>query len=423
MVERPPVLLAIADYYYGTLAAARTLGRAGIGVAVADPNAFAAARWSRLVARRLICPSLREPDRFMEWVLRFGDENEKHVLYPTNDDTAWLFALHEKELAPRFHLYQPPVDVVYGLLNKRRLFAACRSVGIDVPHTWFATSEEAVREAQRDAKFPVLIKPVTQVLFTQNKGCRVDIAAELPGYLRIFDTSGYSSKIANFDPGVRQPAIQEFYPDAAEAIYGLSGFVDETGSIALFRASRKVLQRPRKVGVGLCFESAEVDRELASRVLELFLKVGYFGVFEVEFIISDGRALLIDANPRFYNQMVFDCGRGLPLPLFAYHAALRQGAELDGLTRRANDASAKMASAHTHRFTLELYLFLQRAAGGVTREERERWRAWLGTHKDGITDASFDPDDLVPAVVDAARHVFTYARHPRAFLRSVVFDR
>ena len=53
----PPVLLTVASYY-GTLAAARCLGRHGISVTVADPGYFAPASWSRFATRRLQCPAL-----------------------------------------------------------------------------------------------------------------------------------------------------------------------------------------------------------------------------------------------------------------------------------------------------------------------------------------------------------------------------
>ena len=46
--ELPPVLLTTANYN-GTLAAVRSLGRAGIRVTTADPARFAVSAWSRYV--------------------------------------------------------------------------------------------------------------------------------------------------------------------------------------------------------------------------------------------------------------------------------------------------------------------------------------------------------------------------------------
>jgi hypothetical protein len=60
--------------------------------------------------------------------------------------------------------------------------------------------------------------------------------------------------------------------------------------MAALRAATKVLQRPRKLGVGVCFEGVPVHQELASRLLDLFKRVRYHGVFEAEFIETRGGA-------------------------------------------------------------------------------------------------------------------------------------
>ena len=63
------------------------------------------------------------------------------------------------------------------------------------------------------------------------------------------------------------------------------------GLIWAARASHKVFQRPRRMGVGIGFEAAPVDRALLEKLDALCEAAGYFGVFESEFIESDGRLL------------------------------------------------------------------------------------------------------------------------------------
>ena len=74
------------------------------------------------------------------------------------------------------------------------------------------------------------------------------------------------------------------------------------------------------IALALLKRNVPVDAELAEKVRQLCVKLGYFGSFEVEFIRAGGRQLLIDFNPRFYSQMGFDIARGMPLPLFVYEA-------------------------------------------------------------------------------------------------------
>src|ERR671932_2682 len=155
--ERPPALLTVASYY-GTLAAARCLGRAGVPVTVADAEWLAPARWSRFVERRVTCPEVSTPERFIEWLLRFGEREPGHVLCPTSDDVAWLYSEYRDALSSSFRLYQPPSETLRLLLDKKELYAACEAVGLGVPVTYFPESEADVEVIGREAQFPLLIK-------------------------------------------------------------------------------------------------------------------------------------------------------------------------------------------------------------------------------------------------------------------------
>ncbi len=108
MTVRPPVLLCDASYY-GTLAAARALGRAGVTITAADPAQSSPALWSRHVARRLRAPRHSDFARFSEWLIRFGDVEPHHVVYPTSDDVSFALAVNEEAIRSRFSLYQPPL--------------------------------------------------------------------------------------------------------------------------------------------------------------------------------------------------------------------------------------------------------------------------------------------------------------------------
>src|SRR5262249_30598888 len=250
-----PVLLTMGAYH-GTLAAARCLGAKGIPVAVADHDWFALAHWSRFVKPRHRCPRLEEAERYVSWLLDVGRRSPGCVLYPTGDDVAWLFARYRTDLDAYFHLYQPCLDAVYALLNKQRLYEACREAGLDTPATWLVDEGGDLDRLAADLPYPLVVKPQTQVLrWPHNKGCVVYSREQLrDGYEQVVRSAAYSPLLLSHDPGVVRPVLQAFSPRAAQDIYSLSGFVDETGELFAIRASRKVLQRPRKLGVGLCFE-------------------------------------------------------------------------------------------------------------------------------------------------------------------------
>ena len=419
--ERPPVLLTVASYY-GTLAAVRCLGRAGVPVTVADAEWLAPAQWSRFVTRRLRCPEVGRPERFIEWLLRFGEREPGHVLYPTSDDVAWLYSEYRDALSSSFRLFQPSAATLRLLLDKKELYAACQAVGLGVPLTYFPESEADVEALDREAKFPLLIKPATQVFRRGHvKGVTVHRREELLASYRSYTAANtYHPWLANRMPDADRPMLQTFHPEAAQNIHSVAGFVDASGDGLVALAATKVLQRPRTLGIGLCFEEAPLRPELTAALGALCRRVGYFGVFEAEFIETAEGCLLIDFNPRFYGQMLFEIDRGLRLPLLAYEAALGQNTALDEAL--ACDP-APQGRVYTHRFILALMTRVQRLAGRMSREESELWRRWLEAHRGRITDAVVDRDDPLPPLMSVARSLYGYASHPRVTVRSMVLNK
>ena len=406
--------------YGGTLAAARSLGRRGIRVVVADGEALAPARWSRHVTRAVDCPQIETaPMAFLDWLLALGAREPGRVLCTTSDCNAWFFARHRETLARHFRLYLPRVDAIYALLNKWRLYEVCTDLGIDVPRTWRPSGIDDLPRVQREARFPVVIKPQTQILFSPHqKGRVVSDAGALRARYREFAAAAiHSPVLLGWDPRAAAPIVQAFVDTAKDGIYGLSGFVDETGELFVVRASRKVLQWPAQLGVGLCFEDVEVCQSLAADVARLCRHVGYFGPFEVEFVRSGDRHQLIDFNPRFFGQMGFDVSRGVDLPYLVYLAATGERRELEsavGVARR--QANETPAGVYCHRIDLVIDLQLRRWAGRISRKDCERWRFWLS--RNHVTDAVMDREDWAPGLASAAGALIQRAVHPRSTWRS-----
>jgi len=198
--------------YSGTLAAARCLGQAGIAVTVASDRAGLPASWSRWTSRRLRCPGLGDPQRFIDWLLEFGAREPGHVLYPTCDDLAFLIASNAASLGDRFLLYQPRADAIFDLLDKKSLAAAARSVGLDTPVTYFSSDDADLERIARDARFPMLIKPRTQLMFrTRNKGINVRRREELADAYRAYARANtYLPAVLAERPDIVRPMLQEY---------------------------------------------------------------------------------------------------------------------------------------------------------------------------------------------------------------------
>lgn len=368
-----------------------------------------------------------EVKAFVAWLEYFGRAHPNMVLPATNDHLAWLFAKNREVLSEHFCMHQASEQAILALLDKGRLSAVCDEVGIKTPKTEVIPAGSNAAETTRLAEkigFPLLIKPRTQIFLQSGlKGVIVERASDLESDLaRYRGLAKFSDVFASAHPEAIEPMLQEYIPDAETNIFSISGFIDDRGEMVC-RAAMKVLQRPRKVGIGLCFEARDPDPRLEKDLVALTKKVGYFGAFEAEFIVRGEDRLLIDYNPRFFSQMAFDDARGMATARLAYHAARRETEEVSRLMQAARSSVDSGARVYQHGGMLRLVLALQERSGEMSHAEASKWHAWIRDHRGRAQDAVWSADDVLPAVVDTAMWLKHFARHPRSFWRSFVRNR
>jgi predicted ATP-grasp superfamily ATP-dependent carboligase len=365
-----------------------------------------------------------DANRFLDWLCDLGTRQPGIVIYPTSDDAAFLYASRARDLSRNFRMYQPGVDAIERVLDKKKLYGAARAIGLDTPDTWFPETDEDVARVAREARFPVLVKSRTQVLSrTHTKGIIVTDRSRLVSkYRKFVDRSRYGRLLLDRIPDAHQAMIQQYIPGAAQHIYMLSAFLDRPGALFAARASAKVLQRPRSLGVGLCFETTPLLPALADGARRLARDAGYFGLFSAEFIEHEGRHLLIDFNPRFYNQLAFDVVRGMSTPEMVYAAATGDGGQLADLVRSAARAERE-AGVFCNRFGMDFMLFAQRASGALSVADWRRWQAWREQRRAFVVDPTTSADDPLPGWVDATTQIYGCFRHPRSFVRGMLLDR
>lgn len=423
LAPRLPALLCDGTYY-GSLAAVRSLGRGGIPVVVADDKRMTPASWSRYATRVMRCPPVSDADAMLRWLLRFGAREERTVLYPTSDEMAFLLSRHRAALDEHFALYQPDLGTILRVLDKRLLLEAAREAGVDTPATFFPATRAEAERCAREAPGPLLVKPRTQLfLELHRKGALAYGSPEDVG--EAFDLfrrrNRYLPPIADQHPELTQPMLQRYYPEATESIHSVSGFRSRDGRHLAMLGAVKLLQRPRRLGVGLCFESAEVPEAVRTATTRLLEVLGYYGVFELEFIQAGGRHLLIDMNPRFYNQLQLDVSRGLDLPRMAYAGAVEDELELAALVARTSQSVGPQAFCNG--IGLRMLVGAQLAFGTMSTADATRWRDWQRKHGPSLVDSLAADDDIAPFVAEGASQVYGCLRHPRAFLRMIALDR
>jgi predicted ATP-grasp superfamily ATP-dependent carboligase len=412
-----PALLTMT-HYAGTLAAARCLARQGVKVIVAADHLLAPTLWSRSVSRRLPCPAVnRGPTALLEWLFDFGRREPGAVLYPTSDDLAWMISRHRDELGKVFRLYSPPISTLTAILDKVQLHDACVRAGVDAPRNWLPRTEAELDALGTEAD-AFIVKPRTQTFFAMHaKGGFATNLEELRRVWREYLALDYAAEFSAEVSGLDVPIVQEYLPGSADGIYSISGFVNEQGELLVARGSRKVLQQPSRVGVGLCFEEFVPPPDLPPKLARLCKELGYYGVFEAEVIRHGDRWPLIDFNPRYFGQMGFDIARGAPLPWMAHLCA---AGDQEGARRAASpEPEAGAPDSYRDVTGLGAKLVTERLAGTLTDETTQKWRDWLRQHEGRSVDASFAPGDPMPGVAAIATVLWRTVRHPRSFWRSV----
>jgi D-aspartate ligase len=404
------VLLASASSG-GTIAAVRNLGRNGVGAQVLSSTRLDAAAWSRHTSRTYSTPAEIDHELFFDRIMAIGKANPGLVLLPTSDQTAWIYTANADALAQYFLMYQPSLESIRRILDKKLLTDAAIQAGLDVLPSWDPETSDELWKLVATFPYPMLIKPRTHVQRLRNdKGVVVETPDEFSKqYERFLVRERYRSAPPAQSIDFQRPLLQQFAVDGSQNVQSITGFIDRTGELFVSRRSVKVLQRSQPIGVGICHEALPASLELSRMVYDLCRELNYFGVFEAEFILFNGRWAMIDFNPRFYHQTGLDTRRGMPLPLLAF---LDASGQTDALSEAVAKAQVENEAplVFCDQFTLKAILLAQGIVSRVPRANRQRWRAWIRQHAGHCVDVAMDYSDPMPAIVHALSEIYLGVR-------------
>lgn len=397
----------------------RDLAARGCDVFIVSSHRFEAAACSRRARQVFLAPPESQSKGFLERLVAIGATEPGRILLPTSDETAWLYSANAATLEPYFRLYQPAVTSLRRILDKKLFSEAAARAGLNVLPNWNPQSVDEVAALAPSLPYPILIKPRTHVhRLRNNKGIVVSSASELVAEYRQFVSDEKLGTDANpVLSHANLPILQKFVQIGIEGVLSVTGFIDRTGELFVTRTGTKVFQRSRPVGVGVCFESRPSGPALSNAVRCLCRELGYFGIFEVEFVRFEGRWAAIDFNPRLFNQIAMDIRRGSPLPFFA---CLDAAGKTDALREAVGKAQAEPDEETVlfDRFTLNAILLAQRLTARISSEERAYWRAWIKRHAAHSVDIATDNSDPLPGVIHALSEIYLGLKSLPRFMRS-----
>jgi D-aspartate ligase len=416
--KRVSVLLASGSAS-GTLAAVRNLGANDVEVAVISSERLSAAAWSRWRSESYSAPPETDSDRFLERLLAIGNGNPGRILLTTSDQTAWLYAANADLLSKYFRLYQPSLETVGSILDKEIFAAKASQAGLAVLPSWCPRNDNGLETLAPVLPYPILIKPRTHVHRLRNdKGVVVCSADQLIRQYSLFlDREQHRAASAPISPDANRPILQQFVNVGGEGVLSITGFLDRTRQHFVTRQAIKVFQRSRPVGVGVCFESLPPNAALSNAVRRLCDTLGYFGIFEVEFLQFNGTWAVIDFNPRLYNQVGLDIRRGMPLPLLACLDAAGDEAALRIAVAKAQAEDAN-EPVFRDQFALRAILLALAVTSRISPQDKAYWRAWTNGNAARAVDAAVDSADRMPGIIHALSEVSLGLKAVPRFLRS-----
>jgi predicted ATP-grasp superfamily ATP-dependent carboligase len=262
-----------------------------------------------------VCPDPHyHEDEFIRTLVDVGRSlPRKAVLFPCQDDCAYVTSRRAGELAPCFHLPFSGWDAMRRLGDKEEQVAAAQRAGVGTPTTAFLRSEADVADAARSVPFPAVLKSADHLAMRRRhlgKAVPVASPADLP--------AAYA--------GVQECGtimLQEVIPGGDDQLYTLLSYLDaDSRPLAAF-IRHKLRQHPRTFGV--CrFGASLWVQDVADQGLALLREIGFHGVSGIEFKRDprDGMLKFMEVNARHVSWHRLAAVLGVNVSFIAYSDAL-----------------------------------------------------------------------------------------------------
>lgn len=303
--------------YKQSLVSARSLGRAGLRVAMAesyaeyDPALPVPAFRSRHSSRNVVLPSYAaDPAAFGSAVVDFVREHPTRVVLPTGDGVIEAVAPYRARLAELGCTLALAPDCALEIANdKDRTLELARKLGIDQPKTMRIDSIGDLPAVLAEFAFPFVLKPNTS---WSGQAERRLVPAEVVNEAEAADVTGeYLAAGASV-------LAQEWACGRREGVtlFSAGGEVMASCAHVAYRTS------PALGGASVMRESIPIPADIYRPALELVAAIGLEGVCEVEFRRdAAGRPLLMEVNARLAGTIENAARSGVDFPLLIWQWA------------------------------------------------------------------------------------------------------
>ena len=366
----------------------RSLAREGVPVMATDHDPRAMGLLSRHARKVVLADPVAHPDAFVDELEVLGRSlDARGVLFPTHDEAIEAIGPHEARLAEWFDMPWSPWEQLAPYLDKSCQHAAARRIGFPIPTTVEPGDGDDVREAARELRFPVVLKPRRDPAGFKSTFGRQVLEADDPDAL-----------VRQWDRAAEHlPQVSEVIPGGDDALWTLGSYRDPDGRPLASFTGRKLRQWPPGFGTARAAE-AWWDPGMAARGHALLDEIGFHGISQVEVKRDprDGRDYLIEVNPRSWLWISLATAAGVNIPLAAW---------LDA-------TGSPRTWPEGHRSDMRWVLSARHLPASAGEVRRGRWgaRGAAATLRPPVVDGVASLSDPRPGLVQAARIARAAAR-------------
>jgi predicted ATP-grasp superfamily ATP-dependent carboligase len=300
-----------------SLAAARSLGRAGLRVAMGESLALYRERpplpafCSRYCARAVVLPSHADDlDAYVAAIFDFVREHPTSVILPAGDATCLALMPHRRQLAELGCVVALPGNAALEIaLDKSRTLALASELGIAYPQSVPIATVEQLSVAIADFGFPFVLKPT--VSWTAQRRERV-----LP--VEVIDKGEATEAARDLLAGGGGVIAQQWLPGRRE---GVTLFI-ANGEVMASCGHVEHRTTPPLGGASVMRESIQTPPDVYDAAVRLALAIGVEGLCEVEFRRdAQGDPQLMEVNARMPGALDTAIRSGVDFPMLIWQLA------------------------------------------------------------------------------------------------------
>ena len=279
----------VVGAHVNALGVIRALAARRIPIVAVSTRAFDVAQHSRWVSESRQLFQLHER---RESLVEFLEQNQARwpgwAVFPTNDDALTALAQHHERLSRTYRLTVQAWEITADLVDKDRMHALARNVGLDVPVCYGPGTADT---AEAVVRYPVLVKPIQHDRLISLFGAKLFLARDAKQLRSATDRlneAGLRGLVFEFVPG----------PDRNLCVYCV--YIDAHGEPSEGITVRKLRQNPPLIGGARVAETAPEEPVLREATVELLRRAGFRGMAFAEFKLDPrgGRPMFIEVNGR-----------------------------------------------------------------------------------------------------------------------------